>query len=67
MAYTKTTWVNGNLPALNETNLNNMETGIYEAHSAIATLQPLVSANTTAISSINSRKNRRYMGITWEG
>jgi len=67
MAYTKTAWVNNVAPALNQVNLNNIETGIYGAHSADATLQPLVSANTTALSSIASNKYRRYMGITWEG
>jgi len=67
MAYTKTTWTNGGAPAINETNLNKQETGIYEAHSAISSVQTQVSANTTALSSISSRKARRYMGITWEG
>ena len=32
MAYSKHTWVNNELPAINETNLNNMENGIEEAH-----------------------------------
>jgi len=32
MAYTKTTWVNNQPPAINETNLNKIETGIYDAH-----------------------------------
>lgn len=30
MAYTKTTWVNGDTPAINSTNLNNIETGIEQ-------------------------------------
>ena len=32
MSYTKHTWTNDELPALNGTNLNNMENGIEEAH-----------------------------------
>ena len=32
MAYTKTTWVNDTTPAINATNLNNMEDGIADAH-----------------------------------
>ena len=31
MAYTKTTWVNNSTPALNATNLNKIEQGIYDA------------------------------------
>jgi hypothetical protein len=36
MAYTPTTWSNDEAPAINETNLNKMETGIDEAHDHIA-------------------------------
>jgi len=32
MAYTKTNWVNGQAPAINATNLNKIEKGIYNAH-----------------------------------
>jgi len=32
MAYTKTSWVNDAPPAINATNLNKMEQGIYDAH-----------------------------------
>ena len=32
MAYSKTTWANGTAPAINAANLNNIETGIYDAH-----------------------------------
>jgi hypothetical protein len=35
MAYTKTVWVNGGTPAISETNLNKIETGIKDAHDAI--------------------------------
>ena len=31
MAYTKVTWVNGTTPAINATNLNHVEQGIYDA------------------------------------
>jgi len=46
MAYSKTTWVNNTTPAINATNLNNMETGIEDAHDEIA--------NTTSISCHNA-------------
>jgi hypothetical protein len=32
MAYTPTTWENDTIPAINETNLNKIETGIKDAH-----------------------------------
>lgn len=38
MAYTKTNWVNDVTPA-NETNMNNIENGIEQAHTSIDTLQ----------------------------
>ena len=37
MAYSKTTWVNETAPAINATNLNNMETGIEDAHDLVLT------------------------------
>lgn len=39
MAYTKTTWVNGQTPAINATNLNNIETGIFNNDANIINLQ----------------------------
>lgn len=48
MAYTKTNWVNDITPA-NETNMNNIETGIEQAHQDIANLQPnIITAGITA-------------------
>lgn len=38
MAYTKTLWVNGSTPAVNDANLNKIETGIKDAHDLIANL-----------------------------
>lgn len=40
MAYTKTTWVDDSAPAINADNLNNMETGIGDAHDELALLRP---------------------------
>ena len=34
MAYTKTQWVNNQAPALDATNLNKIEQGIYDAHTS---------------------------------
>ena len=36
MSYNKHTWKNDELPAMNDTNLNNMEQGIKEAHDNFA-------------------------------
>ena len=36
MAYTKTTWVNGQAPAINAANLNKIEQGIYDNDAALA-------------------------------
>ena len=36
MAYNPTTWINYHVPAINEDNLNKIETGIKDAHDAIA-------------------------------
>ena len=35
MAYTKTPWVDDHLPAINASNLNKIEDGIYDAQSSI--------------------------------
>jgi len=35
MAYTKTVWKNNQPPALNETNLNKIEEGVFEAHGLV--------------------------------
>jgi len=36
MAYTKTTWVDCQTPAINATNLNKIETGIGDLHTTLA-------------------------------
>lgn len=36
MAYTKTNWVNDGPPAIDADNLNKIETGLFEAHSWLA-------------------------------
>ena len=56
MAYTKTTWVNNSAPALNATNLNKIETGIYDAHNTIGT-GTLATANKTLIGAINEHES----------
>lgn len=42
MAYSKTVWVNDSAPALNATNLNKIENGIYDNSLDIADLHVLV-------------------------
>lgn len=59
MAYTKTNWVNDSLPAINETNLNKIEQGIYEAHNNIGDLTQLNTTNKGSIvNSINEVNNK---------
>ena len=49
MAYSKTVWVNDNAPALNATNLNKIETGIYNNAEAVDDLlEGLINLDTTA-------------------
>ena len=57
MAYSKTTWINGASPAINATNLNKIETGIYDLDatvtdhtSTLASLSSTVGSHTTSIS-----------------
>jgi hypothetical protein len=38
MAYTKTAWVEGGAPAINASNLNKIEQGIFDAHTHIAAI-----------------------------
>lgn len=49
MAYTKTTWVNGQTP-INETNLNHIENGIYDVDQAISGINvpEVKTSNTTS-------------------
>lgn len=61
MAYSKTTWINGASPAINATNLNKIETGIYELDavvtdhtSTLASLSSTVGSHTTSISTLNT-------------
>lgn len=72
MTYTKTTWVNDQAPAINATNLNHIETGIYDNDSKITeTLTTLgVSTNTWSTSGTYSEgdivvySNKLYKNIT---
>ena len=41
MAYSKTTWTNGTAPAINATNLNKIEQGIYDAQNTIDSVLPI--------------------------
>lgn len=53
MAYTKTTWTNDGAPPINDDNLNNMETGIGDAHDQLAIDQADIAKNTEDIESHN--------------
>lgn len=62
MAYTKTVWKNGQAPALNETNMNKIENGIYNNDAAIATLNSAVAGKATA-----SPKQITLAAASWSG
>jgi hypothetical protein len=55
MAYTKTTWVNGQTP-INETNLNHIEQGIYDNDQAISGINvpEVKTSNTTSDTDVYS-------------
>ena len=54
MSYTKTQWTNDTAPAINETNLNKIEQGIYDNDSHIGDLTSLTTtANTDLVSAVN--------------
>lgn len=54
MSYTKTQWNNDTAPAINETNLNKIEQGIYDNDSHIGDLSDLeTTANADLVSAIN--------------
>lgn len=59
MAYNKTVWVNDSVPAINQTNLNKIEQGIYEAHNNIGDLSNLNTTNkSNLVDSINEVNNK---------
>lgn len=62
MAYIKTNWVNDGVPAINATNLNNIEEGIYQAHQNTGELSDLETDEKTnlvkAINEINAFRNK---------
>ena len=45
MAYTKLGWVNDQAPALNQTNLNHMDQGIYDAHQELAEYEDIFTGD----------------------
>lgn len=47
MAYTKTNWVNDQAPAINATNLNHIETGIFDNDSMLTSILTTLGINTT--------------------
>lgn len=45
MAYTKLGWVNNRAPALNQSNLNHMDQGIYDAHRELAEYEDIFTGD----------------------
>ena len=45
MAYTKLGWVNDRAPALNQTNLNHMDQGIYDAHRRLSEYEDIFTGD----------------------
>lgn len=51
MAYTKLGWVNDQAPALNQTNLNHMDQGIYDAHQELAEYEDIFTGEVADLKS----------------
>lgn len=72
MAYTKTTWVNDQAPAINATNLNKIEGGIYNNDALITKVLEIigidadtwVSTDTYNEGDIVIYQNRLYINIS---
>lgn len=66
MAYTKTTWVN-NVTPLNATNMNNIETGIYDNSVNIGDLTNLsTTSKNNTVAAINEVNNGLPVAYTNE-
>lgn len=64
MAYTKTVWVNDTSPAINETNLNKIEQGIYDNDTAIGDITDLDTTATNLVEAINEVNTNLSSDIT---
>jgi hypothetical protein len=64
MAYTKTTWVNDTTPAINATNLGNIETGIFEAHTQIGGLNTQTTSYTLVLADAGKSVELNNAGAT---
>lgn len=72
MAYTKTTWQNDQAPAINATNLNKIEQGIFNNDALLSVLLEVigidadtwVSTDTYSLGDIVIYQNRLYENIT---
>lgn len=72
MAYTKTIWSNDTTPAVNATNLNKIENGIFNNDDLITTILGVLGINTTtwsssgtyAIDDIVVYNNKLYINLT---
>ena len=66
MAYTKTTWVNGQAPAIDADNLNKIENGIFNNANAIDTINNKLPDSGTQVlaSGITYRKKNGFVYIS---
>ena len=62
MAYTKTVWVNGGVPAINATNLNHLEQGIFDTDASLTTnIANLATTNATVANLIVTRDYKNWI------
>lgn len=54
MTYTKTVWVNGSAPAINATNLNKIEDGIFDNNAEITIVSGTVSTLVSSLATVSS-------------
>lgn len=72
MAYQKTNWVNNTEPAIDDTNLNKIENGIFNNDALITTILGVIGIETTtwsssgtyAVNDIVIYNNKLYINLT---
>lgn len=67
MTYTKTTWVNGSAPAINATNLNNIENGIFNVDTSFTTHSTLTATLTVLGHVQNGIYTATILTSSWNG
>ena len=65
-SYTKTTWVDGTAPAINDTNLNKIETGIYDVTEVAKTNESTLSTLPTTYQPLDTATAKYDESTVWQ-